>query len=166
MRELGGVAVLVSLAGLGALAISGRELVLGMPPNYCEMTYMRPSYSRIPMDSGYGLYLYREGAPSAQPAQPAGYPVLFIPGNAGSYQQVRSLATTAATGVRENGQVRMWCRVFLHGKADKNALCVGEACRQRSRLLHDRFQRGDVRVSWEFDAASDGVRACLCKVEP
>ena len=102
--ELGGVAVLVSLAGLGALAISGRELVLGMPPNYCEMTYMNPSYSRIPMDSGYGLYLYREAW--VQPAQPAGYPVLFIPGNAGSYQQVRSLATTAATGVRENGQVR------------------------------------------------------------
>ena len=43
----------------------------------------------------YGLYLYREvGRDNGD--RPTGIPTLFIPGNAGSYKQVRSIASAAA----------------------------------------------------------------------
>ena len=60
----------------------------------CEMSWMTPSYSLVPTaPSRYRLYLYRE---QGWDGQPRGRPVLFIPGNAGSYQQVRSIASLAA----------------------------------------------------------------------
>ncbi|KAF2135520.1 uncharacterized protein K452DRAFT_239236 [Aplosporella prunicola CBS 121167] len=45
--------------------------------------------------SKYSLYLYREGGID-EDTRVKGVPVLFIPGNAGSYKQVRSLAAEAA----------------------------------------------------------------------
>ncbi|KAJ5063071.1 PGAP1-like protein-domain-containing protein [Bipolaris maydis] len=68
----------------------------------CGMSYMRPSYTRFGQfdtehtrfATKYSLYLYRE-ASLDQDAR-ACVPVLFIPGNAGSYKQVRSLAAEAA----------------------------------------------------------------------
>ncbi|KAK8172760.1 GPI inositol-deacylase-like protein [Phyllosticta citrichinensis] len=45
--------------------------------------------------SKYSLYMYREGLID-EDARVKGVPVLFIPGNAGSYRQVRSLAAEAA----------------------------------------------------------------------
>ncbi|XP_058186634.1 uncharacterized protein LOC131303670 isoform X5 [Rhododendron vialii] len=69
--------------------------------NGCIMTYMYPQY--IPVSSPanlsaskYGLYLYHEGWKkidfSEHLKKLSGVPVLFIPGNGGSYKQVRSLA--------------------------------------------------------------------------
>ncbi|KAH7847529.1 hypothetical protein Vadar_027217 [Vaccinium darrowii] len=69
--------------------------------NGCIMTYMYPQY--IPVSSPanvsaskYGLYLYHEGWKTIDFSQHlkklSGIPVLFIPGNGGSYKQVRSLA--------------------------------------------------------------------------
>lgn len=62
----------------------------------CEMSWMTPSYSLVPFqpESRYRLYLYREQGWDADDAR--GRPILFIPGNAGSYQQVRSIASLAA----------------------------------------------------------------------
>lgn len=85
----------------------------------CRMAYMRPDY--IPhsqfVDSKhamtYGLYLYRDRAwnlnndisvrvflnkqyLSYDTLKPNGIPVLFIPGNAGSYKQGRSIAAELA----------------------------------------------------------------------
>lgn len=61
----------------------------------CEMSWMTPSYRLIPFrPSRYRLYLYREQGWDNE--TPTGRPVLFIPGNAGSYQQVRSIASYAA----------------------------------------------------------------------
>ncbi|GLU02175.1 hypothetical protein SLE2022_194390 [Rubroshorea leprosula] len=65
------------------------------------MTYMYPTY--IPISSTgeassakYGLYLYHEGWRKIDFHEHlkklSGIPVLFIPGNGGSYKQVRSLA--------------------------------------------------------------------------
>ncbi|KAI9468874.1 MAG: PGAP1-like protein-domain-containing protein [Benjaminiella poitrasii] len=45
--------------------------------------------------SKYGLYLYREKGVDISD-QPTGVPVLFIPGHAGSYKQVRSIAAESA----------------------------------------------------------------------
>lgn len=64
-----------------------------MYPSYLKLTGLDDSHSRL--SSKYHLYLYREqdsnnvnnGIESLN-----GIPVLFIPGNAGSYKQVRSIA--------------------------------------------------------------------------
>ncbi|KAF4591523.1 GPI inositol-deacylase [Ophiocordyceps camponoti-floridani] len=67
------------------------------------MSYMRPSYVHL-TDFGnehtrfatkYSLYLYREQGIDDE--QLRGIPVLFIPGNAGSYKQVRPIAAEAAS---------------------------------------------------------------------
>uniref|UniRef100_A0A2P2K414 GPI inositol-deacylase n=1 Tax=Rhizophora mucronata TaxID=61149 RepID=A0A2P2K414_RHIMU len=73
--------------------------------NGCVMTYMYPTYIPISMGGGaassavpgkYGLYLYHEGWKKIDfdehVKQLSGVPVLFIPGNGGSFKQVRSLA--------------------------------------------------------------------------
>ncbi|KAK9887902.1 hypothetical protein WA026_000205 [Henosepilachna vigintioctopunctata] len=68
----------------------------------CDMTYMFevPRYVRISNNfekhfPKYALYYYDEGAPHTSTPKFRGMPVLFIPGNAGSYKQVRSLASVA-----------------------------------------------------------------------
>lgn len=71
----------------------------------CRQVFMGPSYARIrafdeshtKFASKYSLYLYREQGKDPLPADNAaefldGIPALFIPGNAGSYRQVRSIA--------------------------------------------------------------------------
>lgn len=69
--------------------------------NGCIMTYMYPTYIPISASEGvssakYGLYLYHEGWRKIDFKEHikklSGVPVLFIPGNGGSYKQVRSLA--------------------------------------------------------------------------
>jgi GPI inositol-deacylase len=104
-------------------------------PSGCGMPSMRPMYAHFAdfdtehtrFASKYSLYLYGEGGidnfdPEAQVRFPRlnggmcrslyqlkvkGVPVLFIPGNAGSYRQVRSLASEAS--------------IYFHEMADKNA---------------------------------------------
>ncbi|CAL8140371.1 unnamed protein product [Orchesella dallaii] len=77
--------------------------------NKCEMTYMfrYPFYHRLPVGSGldelypmYHLYAYAEGEEalkemSSETHRFTGIPILYIPGNAGSHQQVRSLASVS-----------------------------------------------------------------------
>lgn len=76
----------------------------------CDMVWMWPSYARLTafdethskFSSKYGLYLYREQGKDRQPNENedhegfksflTGIPALFIHGNAGSYEQVRSIA--------------------------------------------------------------------------
>ncbi|KAK4795000.1 hypothetical protein SAY86_012994 [Trapa natans] len=85
--------LLVGLVGLYSL----------MKPvfNGCIMSYMHPNYVPISTPENaspgkYGLYLYYEGQKKINFHEYLmklnGVPVLFIPGNAGSYKQVRSLA--------------------------------------------------------------------------
>ncbi|KAH8261940.1 hypothetical protein KR026_006353 [Drosophila bipectinata] len=81
-------------------------------PNACRMTYMfgAPMYARVQVQGGdhypnYGLYYYYEGV--KQPLDPlksrmTGAPVIFVPGNAGSYKQVRSLGSVALRKGRDN----------------------------------------------------------------
>ncbi|CAO3702752.1 unnamed protein product [Rhizopus stolonifer] len=75
----------------------------------CQQSYMRPQYIRqVGFDSEmtrfagkYSLYLYREKGVDLS-NKPTGVPVLFIPGHAGSYKQVRSLAAEAAFSYYSN----------------------------------------------------------------
>ena len=70
--------------------------------NGCEKVYMYPSYAALTefkssrMASKYSIHLYREGGLDRTNILPDGVPVLFIPGNAGSYRQARSIAAYAA----------------------------------------------------------------------
>ncbi|KAK1227266.1 hypothetical protein PQX77_009753 [Marasmius sp. AFHP31] len=78
-------------------------VVEDLSPQGCRMSWMSPSYilqatfdeNWTPLARRYSLYLYREvGWESNQIHK--GLPVLFIPGNAGSSKQVRSIASSAA----------------------------------------------------------------------
>eukprot|EP01113_Clastostelium_recurvatum_P043940 TRINITY_DN7348_c0_g1_i4.p1 TRINITY_DN7348_c0_g1~~TRINITY_DN7348_c0_g1_i4.p1 ORF type:complete len:1049 (+),score=197.68 TRINITY_DN7348_c0_g1_i4:91-3237(+) len=95
------VANLVAIIIIG-LALS--DVFYDLEKNNCMMTYMYPNYFEIPVrnrtnpQSRYRLHLYREGGlyssmNTTQAVQRLqGVPVLFIPGNAGCYKQVRSVA--------------------------------------------------------------------------
>ena len=86
--------------------------------NRCVMTYMRPTYLPVPLPPreasphAYGVYLYRENVDGrsrftaavefealGKPPRdggPTATPAVFLPGNGGSYRQVRSLASETA----------------------------------------------------------------------
>ncbi|KAK4702313.1 GPI inositol-deacylase, partial [Phenoliferia sp. Uapishka_3] len=90
----------------------------------CRMSFMSPSYLHLSgfgreytrLGAGpWGLYLYREAGWDDEAFYPdgrlalSGTPVVFVPGNAGSFRQVRSLASAASRswwelpGVRRKG---------------------------------------------------------------
>ncbi|PIK37439.1 hypothetical protein BSL78_25734, partial [Apostichopus japonicus] len=71
----------------------------------------------------YSLYLYSEGAKKTSNFKLSGIPVLFIPGNAGSYRQVRSLGSVAITKAEESDYHFNYFSVDLNG--EKNALYGG-----------------------------------------
>ncbi|KAL0577563.1 GPI inositol deacylase [Marasmius crinis-equi] len=77
-------------------------VVEDLSPQGCRMSWMSPSYvvqsfdaSWTPLARRYSLYLYREVGWESNEIH-KGVPVLFIPGNAGSSRQVRSIASSAA----------------------------------------------------------------------
>lgn len=79
--------------------------------NECKMTYMYPNYIKLDgikskYSSIYQLFLYKEmisiNKKNSNIFPLQGVPVLFIPGNAGSYKQVRSIASEAARIFQSN----------------------------------------------------------------
>ncbi len=98
---------------LALIGMSFRQTPGGCDAGKCRGVYMSPAYARVDGFDGthtrfaskYSLYLYREQGKDRLPDGPGGLgggfrltgtPVLFIPGNAGSYKQVRSIAAEAA----------------------------------------------------------------------
>ncbi|PVH99739.1 GPI inositol-deacylase [Periconia macrospinosa] len=109
------------LLGFGALFLMAQSfLTRQLDTKGCEMSYMWPSLIRFDdfdtehtrFASKYSLHLYREGGIDDD-SRVKGVPVLFIPGNAGSYKQVRSLGSEAA---------HYYHNVFKH---DENAANAG-----------------------------------------
>ncbi|KAK8011316.1 hypothetical protein PG990_010281 [Apiospora arundinis] len=95
---------LTTLAGVALLAsILNSSVTRQLDPKGCRMSYMNPRYIHLSefdtehtrFASKYSLYLYREGGVYESPMV-SGIPVLFVPGNAGSYKQVRPIAAEAA----------------------------------------------------------------------
>jgi len=96
----------LGLGLLGLIAYIYSNPLSGADSPGCRMSYMGPSYARIRgfdethtrFASKYSLYLYREQDHDPAPQNDNGFesldgiPILFIPGNAGSYRQVRSIA--------------------------------------------------------------------------
>ncbi|OXB57084.1 hypothetical protein ASZ78_002372 [Callipepla squamata] len=105
-RRLPAVAAVLygALAALVPLGI--RDVLFVYEENRCGMTYMYeyPEYLKIKLPKktarrypAYELYLYGEGnyAEENKNLMLSGIPVLFLPGNAGSYKQARSLGSIA-----------------------------------------------------------------------
>ncbi|KAI8064463.1 PGAP1-like protein-domain-containing protein [Gongronella butleri] len=96
---------IILMVGLIVLAFSILGVMLDSFFHYqkdqstCQESYMRPVFikqegfdSEMTRFAGkYSLHLYREKGVDLSD-QPTGIPVLFIPGHAGSYKQVRSIA--------------------------------------------------------------------------
>uniref|UniRef100_A0A9L0S0S4 GPI inositol-deacylase n=1 Tax=Equus caballus TaxID=9796 RepID=A0A9L0S0S4_HORSE len=94
-------ALMVFMATLGLW-----DVFFGFEENKCSMSYMfeYPEYQKIELPKklakrypAYELYLYGEGsyAEEHKSLPLTGIPVLFLPGNAGSYKQVRSIGSIA-----------------------------------------------------------------------
>ncbi|KAJ2653796.1 GPI inositol deacylase [Coemansia sp. RSA 1250] len=100
------VLVLVTLA-VGLLAAHSYFTGQTDRPN-CAMSYSRPQYieqtefgrSWTRYSAKYKLFLYREGGYDVHNTANR-IPILFIPGNAGSHKQVRSIASATATAYVE-----------------------------------------------------------------
>lgn len=103
MKQINGF-IIVSLFITTAYFIGILQFLGDFENGKCEMTYMFESiqFVRIANKADaeygrYGLYAYSEGrlTEKARKMYFDGIPVLFIPGNAGSHKQVRSLASIA-----------------------------------------------------------------------
>ncbi|KAM8719873.1 hypothetical protein ACLKA7_006003 [Drosophila subpalustris] len=104
-------AVLLVIASICSFIYGIGQLHVEVEPNACRMTYMfgEPMFARVRFSANkqypnYGLYYYYEGVRQQSPlkSQMTGAPVIFVPGNAGSYKQVRSLASVALRKAREH----------------------------------------------------------------
>jgi hypothetical protein len=82
------------------ITLAALNRLLRPAPNGCQMTYMYPTYIPISTPKNvssdrYGLFLYHEGWKKIDfddhVRKLDGVPVLFIPGNGGSYKQVKGL---------------------------------------------------------------------------
>ncbi|ALC49896.1 CG3160 [Drosophila busckii] len=105
-------AVLLIIGSICSFFYGVGHLQIEVEPNACRMTYMfgEPMFARVRFTANkqyanYGLYYYYEGF--RKPLDPrkermTGAPVIFVPGNAGSYKQVRSLASVALRKAREH----------------------------------------------------------------
>lgn len=90
--------------------------------NFCDMTYMfeYPEYLKISLNYNtsvkfphYNLFIYAEGkyTEDISAHRFEGIPALFIPGNAGSHRQVRSLASVALR-MSQSRQTRLHFNFF------------------------------------------------------
>ncbi|KAI9616290.1 hypothetical protein KEM48_005204 [Puccinia striiformis f. sp. tritici PST-130] len=73
---------------------------MGKGAGSCRMSWMNPGYLRLDsvhsrLTDKYSLFLYRESGLDVE-EQPSRSPVLYIPGNAGSFRQIRSLGSTTS----------------------------------------------------------------------
>ncbi|XP_008559075.1 GPI inositol-deacylase [Microplitis demolitor] len=94
------------LISFGIYILGVAHYVTDLEENTCDMTYMfeYPQYVRIKLDNDierefnkFSLYAYGEGHATEKLRRMkfSGIPVLFIPGNAGSHEQVRSIASVS-----------------------------------------------------------------------
>uniref|UniRef100_A0A3B5BH65 GPI inositol-deacylase n=1 Tax=Stegastes partitus TaxID=144197 RepID=A0A3B5BH65_9TELE len=132
---------------LGLLAVGLRELLTGFEENRCSMTYMfeYPEYRRVALPRrvarlypAYGLYLYGEGlyAQETRALKLTGAPVLFLPGNAGSYKQARSLGSVALRKA-ENMEAGLHFNVFTVDFNEELVALYGGSLLRQTHFLHE-----------------------------
>ncbi|XP_071334031.1 GPI inositol-deacylase [Trachinotus anak] len=132
---------------VGLLAAGLRELLTGFEENRCSMTYMfeYPEYRRVALPRrvarlypAYGLYLYGEGlyAQETRALKLTGAPVLFLPGNAGSYKQARSLGSVALRKA-ENMEGGLHFNVFTVDFNEELVALYGGSLLRQTHFLHE-----------------------------
>uniref|UniRef100_A0A3Q3XMC9 GPI inositol-deacylase n=1 Tax=Mola mola TaxID=94237 RepID=A0A3Q3XMC9_MOLML len=132
---------------LGLLALGLRELLTGFEENRCSMTYMfeYPEYRRVALPRrvallypAYGLYLYGEGlyAQETRALKLAGAPVLFLPGNAGSFKQARSLGSVALRKA-ESMEGGLHFNVFTVDFNEELVALYGGSLLRQTHFLHE-----------------------------
>jgi len=100
-------AITTATAVIFLLAIIHSAVTRQLDPQGCVMSRMSPTYIKLSgfdtehtrFATKYSLYLYREEGVDEYSRENIGLrgaPVLFLPGNAGSYKQVRSLSSEAS----------------------------------------------------------------------
>ncbi|XP_035828365.1 GPI inositol-deacylase isoform X2 [Aplysia californica] len=125
--------VLVSIIGAGIY-----DVLTNFEQNGCEMTYMYeyPEYQEIALGKlrkeypTYRLFIYGEGNLKLD-----GIPVLFIPGNAGSYKQVRSLGSVSLR-MSEHPQVRAHFNYFVVDFNEELSALYGGVLDKQTEFVH------------------------------
>uniref|UniRef100_UPI0037E990AE GPI inositol-deacylase n=1 Tax=Semicossyphus pulcher TaxID=241346 RepID=UPI0037E990AE len=111
------------------------------------MTYMfeYPEYRRVALPRrvarlypAYGLYLYGEGvyAQETRALKLTGAPVLFLPGNAGSFKQARSLGSVALRKA-ENMEGGLHFNVFTVDFNEELVALYGGSLLRQTHFLHE-----------------------------
>ena len=106
-------AITTATAMIFLLAIVHSAVTKQLDPQGCVMSRMSPTYIKLSgfdtehtrFATKYSLYLYREEGVDEYSRDNIGLrgaPVLFLPGNAGSYKQVRSLSSEASRYFHEH----------------------------------------------------------------
>lgn len=114
-------------------------------PNQCSMTYMfeHPQYIKVdlPIEMGnefsrYNLYVYSEGSLAEHLEKRIfdGIPVLFIPGNAGSYKQVRSVASVALRKSIDENKYKTHFDFFSLDFGEEMSALYGSVLQDQSRF--------------------------------
>ncbi|XP_070588225.1 GPI inositol-deacylase [Erythrolamprus reginae] len=134
--------VLAALVMLGA-----RDVLFQYEENRCSMTYMfdYPEYLRIKLPKkisrrypAYELYLYGEGISAEENRNLilTGIPILFLPGNAGSFKQVRSLGSIALRKA-EDMDFKYHFDVFSVNFNEELVALYGGSLQRQTKFVHE-----------------------------
>ncbi|XP_008115463.2 GPI inositol-deacylase isoform X1 [Anolis carolinensis] len=149
-RAAGGFAIALAVfyGALGALVLLGaRDVLFQYEENRCGMTYMfeYPEYLKIKLPkkvskryAAYELYLYGEGiyAEENRKLMLSGIPVLFLPGNAGSFKQARSLGSIALRKA-EDIDLKYHFDVFSVNFNEELVAFYGGSLQRQTRFVHE-----------------------------
>ncbi|KAI8813605.1 PGAP1-like protein-domain-containing protein [Cladochytrium replicatum] len=124
----------------------------------CRMTWMFPDYLRMDaMDKAtsqrladkFSLFLYKERTGFDVTDKPNGFPVIFVPGNAGSYKQIRSLGSVSSVQFRDTKTRLPKFDFFSIDTAEQFTAFSGSVLEDQSEYLNDviRFVRSLYRNS-------------------
>lgn len=133
--------VLLLLVALGV-----RDVVFVYESDRCSMTYMfeYPEFQKIKLPKrvsrqypAYELYLYGEGASAEMNKNLTltGIPVLFLPGNAGSYKQARSVGSIALRKAENIGNVYHF-NVFTVNFNEELVALYGGSLQRQTQFVH------------------------------
>ncbi|NXH10963.1 PGAP1 deacylase, partial [Bucco capensis] len=124
-----------------------RDVLFVYEENRCSMTYMYeyPEYLKIKLPKKtarryptYELYLYGEGnyAEENKNLLLTGIPVLFLPGNAGSYKQVRSLGSIALRKA-EDADFKYHFNFFSVNFNEELVALYGGSLQRQTKFVHE-----------------------------
>ncbi|KAG7024470.1 bst1 [Cucurbita argyrosperma subsp. argyrosperma] len=151
------IRITVLIAATVWISIAATYGILKPIANGCIMTYMYPTYIPISSPVGlasekYGVYLYHEGWKKIDFKEHLkklnGVPVLFIPGNGGSYKQARSSSSFI-----------IWISLILYLLYVRSLAAESDRAYQGGPLEHTFYQEASIgKVGGGTDTNLDGLQ--------